>query len=602
MGLDASERVLVRLALLARVAVLSLALLAQVTLLPLPWSASSAEVSAAGGGSSFPSHYDASAQLFFRRACPTTSAFDQGVVGALGWQAHWDGLHFLEALPALRATTRSGALATNQTAAATPVRLAQTEMEGPSAWWIGVGYEVEKESAFGLGWPAALNLLATPTHSTLSLVGIPSCPLSALLLASGALSLLLLVANTLLLHRLSLAVLGPAASGGGHTEGRSSRRLAFLSSVCFIFSPAALFHAACYSEALFTFLSLAGMLLYQRSRDASCSPRRCWGLLAAAAAFALASTVRANGWLLAGFFAFDALQRTAQARRSGTDGGWSQRAAILARVWVSRALLCLLTLAPFVLQQGLLARRFCASELVQPKPAYCDAHWMPSVYAHVQSKYWNVGWFRYYELRQLPNFLFALPVWALSLAGICEFARTRPAEFFSLGLRPDAAPLPPPPPPPRYPLRPRARPPPVNVPFASGANETIPGQAAPSAIAAPAAALDASWATARALPFVYLWCLLFGVCVCVLHVQVSTRFLSACPAQYWFTASLLAGLRPPRRALHTCCRAEAAKQLAPTFGEQALLSSTAAATWLCRWSVAFVLLGGTLFPAFLPWT
>jgi len=168
-------------------------------------------------------------------------------------------------------------------------------------------------------------------------------------------------------------VLGPVASGGGRAEGRSSRRLAFLSSVCFIFSPAALFHAACYSEALFTFLSLAGMLLYQRSRDASCSPRRCWGLLAAAAAFALASTVRANGWLLAGFFAFDALQRTAQALRAGTGGGWPQRAAILARVWVSRALLCLLTAALFVLQQGLLARRFYKSELVQPKPAYSSA-------------------------------------------------------------------------------------------------------------------------------------------------------------------------------------------------------------------------------------
>jgi phosphatidylinositol glycan class V len=69
--------------------------------------------------------------------------------------------------------------------------------------------------------------------------------------------------------------------------------------------------------------------------------------------------------------------------------------------------------------------------LSKPQPQSLIASWNPpipewcehnaagtgrrfSLYAHVQRKYWNVGLFRYYELKQIPNFLLAAPLLILS--------------------------------------------------------------------------------------------------------------------------------------------------------------------------------------------
>ena len=47
-------------------------------------------------------------------------------------------------------------------------------------------------------------------------------------------------------------------------------------------------------------------------------------------------------------------------------------------------------------------------------PSWCKQEKRFSLYAHVQRKHWNVGLFRYFELKQIPNFILALPVLILS--------------------------------------------------------------------------------------------------------------------------------------------------------------------------------------------
>jgi len=57
-----------------------------------------------------------------------------------------------------------------------------------------------------------------------------------------------------------------------------------------------------------------------------------------------------------------------------------------------------------------------------PRPAWCSVRASEkqfafrtfSLYAYVQKKHWNVGFMRYFELKQIPNFILAAPVLIIS--------------------------------------------------------------------------------------------------------------------------------------------------------------------------------------------
>lgn len=74
-----------------------------------------------------------------------------------------------------------------------------------------------------------------------------------------------------------------------------------------------------------------------------------------------------------------------------------------------------------------------------------------------------------------------------------------------------------------------------------------------------------------AAPLMYHWALMTAVALLAMHVNVATRFLSACPPLHWHAAEVLA-------------RRGAASRL----------------LWL--WCLAYLALGCLLFPNFYPWT
>jgi GPI mannosyltransferase 2 len=74
-----------------------------------------------------------------------------------------------------------------------------------------------------------------------------------------------------------------------------------------------------------------------------------------------------------------------------------------------------ITLLPFIHHHHAAYDAFCT--VAQP-PSWCS-NLPPSIYSHVQATYWNVGFFRYWTLQQLPNFVIAAPpLLSLSFFGV----------------------------------------------------------------------------------------------------------------------------------------------------------------------------------------
>ncbi|XP_064028723.1 GPI mannosyltransferase 2 isoform X2 [Pogoniulus pusillus] len=259
---------------------------------------------------------------------------------------------------------------------------------------------------------------------------------SRLLLAAAGLSSLCSVLAAAALYGLGRAVL-------------RSRPVAFLAALLFSLSPASVFLAAAYSESMFACLAFGAMWQLERGQS--------WlsGLL-----FCLASGVRANGLLNAGFLLYSRGKRFAL-RLQAAPGSVGK----LPPLWKQ-----LLSLAS----------------------------------SAVLDSYWDVGFLRYFKLRQIPNFLLALPVTLLGSWAAWTYVTANPRHCLTLGLERRKS----------EEGKPRA------------------------GFCSPALFVYVVHATAL---------LVFGF-FCM-HVQVLTRFLgSSSPILYWFSAHLLQEHEPLLRS------------------------------------------------------
>ncbi|NXP00520.1 PIGV mannosyltransferase, partial [Certhia brachydactyla] len=270
------------------------------------------------------------------------------------------------------------------------------------------------------------------------------------------------------------------------------------------------FMAATYSESMFACLAFSAMWQLEKGQS--------WlsGLL-----FTLASAARANGMVNAGFFLYSRGKRFAFQLQGGSaslrklSSLWKQVLSLAA----SAALMCAGIFLPFALFQYYAYERFCgpgtglAQSIPEPllelardkgyrvagmagaKPPWCSQRF-PVVYSYIQDAYWNVGFLRYFELRQIPNFLLALPVTLLGSWAAWTYVSTNPRHCLTLGLE-------------RRKSEERGE--------------------ARDGFCGPAVFVYLVHATAL---------LVFGFSC--MHVQVLTRFLgSSSPILYWFPAHLL---------------------------------------------------------------
>ncbi|KAK1986932.1 mannosyltransferase [Colletotrichum cereale] len=263
------------------------------------------------------------------------------------------------------------------------------------------GYVFEQEWAFNAGLPLVVSGLARFA----ALLGIDGDGTGALEAALG-----IVVAHAahllaaLILHELTLKLF-------------SRPRLAFLSALLHVLSPAGLFLSAPYAESLCAFFSFAGYyILACVSDEPRGSLRWTAGQILAGAVFGLATASRSNGLLNGLAFALECLVILPPLLSSPTS--LTKIAALFGPIVGG-----LLVATGSVVPQALAWLRYC-SGASEPR-SWC-ARTVPSIYSFVQEHYWGVGLFRYWTPSNLPLFVLATPVLGLLIVSGWD-GMTRPS-------------------------------------------------------------------------------------------------------------------------------------------------------------------------------
>ena len=189
---------------------------------------------------------------------------------------------------------------------------------------------------------------------------------------------------------------------------RVARQWATRVSLLFAMNPAAVFFVAAYSESLFAALVFTGTWMIWESRQHHAPPMKknlLWWL--GATLWTVACSSRSNGIVYAGFFLLYGLGRIIQPFLS-----WY---AVWGRILCYTLAMVVLAL-PLVWHNTVAVAAHCSNHIADDDEAVPD--WCRSeffyLYPYIQAKYWNVGWFRYYQWKQVPNFLLATPIHVLS--------------------------------------------------------------------------------------------------------------------------------------------------------------------------------------------
>ena len=86
-----------------------------------------------------------------------------------------------------------------------------------------------------------------------------------------------------------------------------------------------------------------------------------------------------------------------------------------------------------ILDYGLLKNFVMAGNKSEETSPWCSNR-LPLSYSYVQSHYWDVGFLKYYELKQIPNFLLALPVIILVIVNTYSYVANNWDYTLRLGI------------------------------------------------------------------------------------------------------------------------------------------------------------------------
>lgn len=323
---------------------------------------------------------------------------------------------------------------------------------------------------------------------------------SVIIIAAVLINFICFVKSAVIFYDLSRKVLG-------------DKTTAYKAAILYCISPASIFFTATYSESMFAYLTFYSMMAAIKNSRFVCLP------------IGLSGIVRSNGLVNTAYPLYIWLQDLLffslpkvmfeYRNRAVRAAVFSEILNIFAGIlWIFNTIL--LSVTPFVLLQTYNYIIFCTeranttvipahvinygteNNLIMPgssiKSSWCTDT-IPIAYSYIQQKYWNVGFLKYYEIKQIPNFFLALPIIYIMLRCIIEYFIENKYQLYRLKFLRTK----------KYEKITRLKRYPVQM-----------------------------------FPFIIHGLFLTIFCILFVHIQVSTRLLgSASPLLYWFCATIL---------------------------------------------------------------
>ncbi|GAB0088575.1 GPI mannosyltransferase 2 [Sergentomyia squamirostris] len=279
------------------------------------------------------------------------------------------------------------------------------------------GYTYENTLAFFPLFPLCVRTVSHFLHYLLPFLSLRAL----LLLVAVVLNIFFFMKATQSLYELSVWVFG-----------RKSRAkiVAFL----FCLNPASIFFSAPYSESLYAWLTFTFM-------------KQCVQEISVSITFPLSLSIlsRSNGLLNIVFLAYIALRKVIRELSVKTFLGVVLKTAVISFFVVFHFgllqayhfyLFChqlSITFPGHIVQYAQEMGLVMAGNKTEMSSPWCSQK-IPLAYSYVQDHYWNVGFLRYYEWRQVPNFLLATPVFIVIISKFMHMFRFHRAYVLRLGL------------------------------------------------------------------------------------------------------------------------------------------------------------------------
>lgn len=211
-------------------------------------------------------------------------------------------------------------------------------------------------------------------------------------------------------------------------DGQDCESTSKMVAFAFCLNPAGVFFSAAYSESIFAMLMLLGLAIAVRGRYYfNCkamlhshdvkwhqSILAKWYSIPTNLLWALASYTRSNGvlctsawWILVGMGTF--------CLSIADSNGNNSRMYNCIRAILYHFAMGFIVTIPVLYHDNRGYNFHCMQQSSSTAvPEWCDNADQFTLYAYVQRKHWNVGLFRYYELKQIPNFILAAPILVVS--------------------------------------------------------------------------------------------------------------------------------------------------------------------------------------------